>query len=373
MAPETRTLLETVAGAALILFGLVDVFLTVLYARIGYSLIGAWVSRGTRNCFRWLAQPFGAERGRILSFCGPVIVVLLIATWSATLVVGTALILHPQLGRGVAPRTGGTSTDFTTALYASSGSLSIANSTDFEPKTPAIRLLYVANSLIGTSVVSLVLMYLMQVYTALQERNALALKIHLASRSTGDAAEFVAALCPRGSVSAGVSSLAEIAGELARMKEAHHFYPVVVYFRFREPLYAVSRFSFVVLDADALLRTAVAAEPVGRFADTAPVLQLGQGARLLVETLDTHFAGGATASRPDAATRDAWRRRFAAAIERLQGAGVPLVADLAAAAERYVILRAEWQHHIDAIAPLMGYTSADVDVVGDRLGAPARR
>jgi hypothetical protein len=372
MSPGTRLQTETLAGAALILFGLLDVFLTILYARIGYSLIGAWVSRGVRSCFRWLARFAGAERGRILSFCGPVIVVSLIATWGATLIVGTALILHPQLGRGVAPRSGGTSTDFTTALYAGSGSLSIANSTDFEPKTPAMRLLYVANSLIGTSVVSLVLMYLMQVYTALQERNALALKIHLTSRGTGDAAEFVAALCAHGSVSAGVSTLAEIAGELARMKEAHHFYPVVVYFRFREPLYAVSRFSFVVLDADSLLRSAVAAEPNGGFAETAPVLLVGQGARLLVETLHTHFAGGATTARPDAVTREAWRRRFAVAVERLRSAAVPLVPDLAAAAERYVNLRAEWQHHVDAIAPLMGYTSADVDVVGHRLGAPPR-
>ena len=31
-------------------------------------------------------------------------------------------------------------------------------------------------------------------------------------------------------------------------KEAHYFYPLLFYFRFEEPLYAVSRFCFVLLD-----------------------------------------------------------------------------------------------------------------------------
>jgi hypothetical protein len=45
---------------------------------------------------------------------------------------------------------------------------------------------------------------------------------------------------------------------MIEVKEAHHFYPVLFYFRFEDPRYAVSRFSLVVLDAVSLLRSALA-------------------------------------------------------------------------------------------------------------------
>ena len=72
--------------------------------------------------------------------------------------------------------------------------LSIVGGGDYAPHTTATRLLYLVNSLIGASVLSLVLSYLVQVYSALRERNTLALTVHLMTGGTGHAAEMLARL-----------------------------------------------------------------------------------------------------------------------------------------------------------------------------------
>src|SRR4051794_2668583 len=93
---------------------------------------------------------------------------------------------------------------------------------------------------IGMLVMSLTLTYLMQVYTALQRRNVLAMNIHLLSGCTGDAAELLARLGPQGQFSGGYTNLSELGVEMTQAKEAHHFYPVLFYFRFSDPYHSVS-------------------------------------------------------------------------------------------------------------------------------------
>ena len=44
------------------------------------------------------------------------------------------------------------------------------------------------------------------------------------------------------------SVLAMLSAELAGVYESHHFYSVLVYFRFREPHYALSRVALVLME-----------------------------------------------------------------------------------------------------------------------------
>ena len=97
----------------------------------------------------------------------------------------------------------------------------------------------------------------MQVYSALREGSALGLAIDTLTAETGDAAKLLAAVAA-GDFSSASSTLGELASQMIEVKEAHHFYPVLFYFRFEDPRYAVSRFSLVVLDAVSLLRSALA-------------------------------------------------------------------------------------------------------------------
>src|SRR3954465_14870333 len=214
--------LEPVVGAALFAAVLLDVFLTVLYARMGTSLLAGPLAGLTWRVVRAASAPLGRPRSVALSFCGPAILVLLVTAWSAGLTLGAALVIHPALGDGVRSSTGPTPTDFVAAVYAAGNSLSVVGSGEFGPRTTPYRLLYWFNSVVGMSVLSLTLTYLMQVYSALRERNVLGLKLHLATGETGDAAELLARAGPRGEFDTG--PLSEAAGEVAGAKEAHHFY-----------------------------------------------------------------------------------------------------------------------------------------------------
>ncbi|HET6934251.1 MAG TPA: two pore domain potassium channel family protein, partial [Candidatus Angelobacter sp.] len=149
--------LEPVAGALLMLLFLADVFLTVLYARIGTGIFSVVVARSLWRIFRQLSQPFGPRRGSFLSFCGPVILVVLVLFWAIGLTLGTALIIHPKLGKSVVSSSGSTPTDFMTAMYAGGSSLSIVGAGNFSPNSGSMRMFYLLDSLVGMSVLSLTL------------------------------------------------------------------------------------------------------------------------------------------------------------------------------------------------------------------------
>jgi len=115
------------------------------------------------------------------------------------------------------------------ALYAAGNSLSFVGSGDFKPQSPAFQALYMMNSLIGMSVMSLVLTYVMQIYTALKSRNTLGLAIQTLSDDTGDAAELIAGLGPRGQFDSGFTNLSTLASNTSAVKESHHVYPLLFY------------------------------------------------------------------------------------------------------------------------------------------------
>src|SRR4051794_22560675 len=74
--------LEQGLGILLILIILLDVFLTVLYARIGTSIIGSRIGRLVWASFVKASKIFGSRQGAVLSICGPVILVLLVGVWA---------------------------------------------------------------------------------------------------------------------------------------------------------------------------------------------------------------------------------------------------------------------------------------------------
>jgi hypothetical protein len=147
--------LEQALGTLPVLVILLDVFLTVLYARVGTGIISSRLARLIWRLFRGLAKLVGSRRGDVLSFCGPAILVLLALTWAHGLTIGAALVMHPMLGTSIrASSRGETPTDFVTALYAGDGSMAILGASDLTPHTSAIRLLFLFNSLVGASVTS---------------------------------------------------------------------------------------------------------------------------------------------------------------------------------------------------------------------------
>jgi hypothetical protein len=363
---------EQIAGALLMLLILLDVFLTVLYARAGAGLLSPRIARFVWWLFKTVSKPFGRLRGSILSFCGPAILVTFVLVWSIGLALAAGLIIHPTLGTSVRSTSGDTSRDLLTAIYAGGSSISIVGTSNFTPHTASFRMIYLFNSLVGLSVTSLTLTYLMQVYAALSRRNTLGLNVHLASAETGDAAEFIAHLGPDGKFEIGYANLSALAADIANAKESHHFYPVLFYFRFRQPFYSVSRFTLVSLDAATLIKSALSDREYSWLKNSGAVEQLWDGARLLLETVSETFLAGATSSSrnaPDEDTCELWRRRYFAALRTLRQAGIQTVDDEQAGAEFYVNLRRQWNDYITHMGPVLAYTTEDVDPVGYRTEA----
>lgn len=258
--------LEPLAGGIVLAITLLDVFLTVLYARAGTGLLARRLARGVWHLFRGLSR--GRNSGA-LDFCGPAQLVALVLMWSALLALGSALVIHPALGAGVESSSGPTDTDFVTALFVGGSSMSIVGASDYGPTSPGYKLLFLFNSLVGMSVTSLTLTYLMQVYSALRSRNTVGLMMQTQSGDAGDAAELLAHWGPQGRFDGGYNNLSTLAGEMAAIKETHHFYPVLFYFRFEEAYYAPPQILRIALDAVALVRTALDPRELGWLQESA--------------------------------------------------------------------------------------------------------
>ncbi len=346
---------------------LLDIFLTILYARIGASVFSNKIARLVWRLFRLISKPFGRRAGEVLTFCGPIILITLLGFWFLGLTFSVALIIHPALGSAIKTSNGHTSTDFITALYAAGNSISIVGAGDHSPQTKPYRIFYIFTSMVGMSVTSLTLIYLMQVYNGLQRRNAQGLRSYLLSDETGDAAELLCGLGPEGKFDNGLDSLAETATGLTQSKEAYHFYPVLFFFRFREPYYSVSKSLLMAFDTASLIKSALDDQEYNTIKESAVVAALWRGARLEVTSLeDTFLPGGVPDDKkePDTQTYDRWARRFTAALERFKEAGIKTIADEQEEIKRYVELRSRWEHHITALAPVLAYRMEEIDPAG---------
>ena len=292
---------------------------------------------------------------------GPLLVVAVVAMWFVGLSVGAALVIHPALGSGVKATGGETPTTFTAALLAGGSSVSIVGSGGFQPSTDTFRLFYWLTSLAGTAVTSLVLTYLMQVYTALLRRNTVALDVDTWSGQTGDAVELLTRLFPQGQTSAGYNVMVQWASAMTSVKETHHFYPVLCYFRFTDARYSMARTALITLEAAALIRTALDPGHFGWVRGSAALEQLEGSARLLLETLaeESHVPVDRV-ERSAAAGR--WERRFTTAVPRLRRAGIEVTDDVEAGLAEYVRLRESWDAPLVRLAGLLGYTPEQIDV-----------
>jgi hypothetical protein len=362
---------EPAAGVVLMLAALLDLFLTVLYARAGAGFISDRVARLIWVSFRSFSKTFGQRRVMVLSFSGSAIVVALVASWAMVLTLGCALIMHPYLGTSVRSSDKTTPTDFLTALYAGGSSMSLVGATDFSAKSTPFRIIYLFNSMVGMSVMSLALTYIMQVYNALQQRNTFGLSLDQMSRGTGDAAILIQGLGTNNEFSAGYSNLGEIADAISAVREAHDFYPVLFYFRFPEPCYSASRTTLIALDTVSLLRAAIPDGPNAWIKQAASTSQLWEAALSLLRTLECTFLPGAIPEGPHAVSgedRALWTHRYQKAIRTMREAGIDTVAAEQEGVEAYIAMRAQWNIYISQLATYMAWRMEDIDPA---LAAPS--
>jgi hypothetical protein len=351
--------IEEILGFVLGIAVLVDIFLLILYARANKTIFSTELSHLAWRTMVGISKPFGRWRETFLSLSGPVILVLVIGVWLVLLTVAAAFIIHPNLGTGVVSNQGETPTDFITALYAAGSSLSFVGASDFSPHDWFFRSLYVLNSLIGLTLASLLTSYLLQLYENLKERNALGLKVNIMSAETGDAAEIVAHLGPQGKFENGYNNIVEWSAETATVKESHHFYPMLFFFRFREPYYSVSRTTLTSLDTVSLIKSALDNEEYGWLKESAAVNDLWRASMKELQTLARDFLPNEDFNvPPDPRTIERWRKRYEMGVDRIKAAGAKTTPN---GAEDYISLRKQWDRMVYMLAPKFAFDLNEVD------------
>ena len=305
---------------------------------------------------RGFAQLVPRWRDPALSFGGPLMLVMNLILWFAALIVGFGLLVWPSLGTGIRSATEPTPRDFVTALYVAGDSLTTVGSGDTAPRTAWTKILMTAASATGFCTITLVVTYFLQVYNALLHRNALALRLHHATGGSGDAADLLAGLGAAGSFDAARAELVELSRSFINLYEAHHFYSVLLYFRFKEPHYALARAAAVTMELPTLLWTALDEQKYAEVRKCIGARAIWDVGLQLLDELEKVFLPRPLQEfchRLDDAKVQRWRARYRDALARLRAEGIQTVADEEAGARSYIELRQKWDPYITEFAAYM--------------------
>ncbi len=164
---------------------------------------------------------------------------------------------------------------------------------------------------------------------------------------------------------AGYQILAEWATETVDVKESHHFYPILFYFRFRETHYSVSRRDLVTLDTVSLIKSALDEKEFGWLKGSAAVEELWNGTMLELKTLASNFAPEANGNAaPNTEQRALWQLRYEAAVEHIKQAGIKTRKD---GVQEYIALRSQWDRYIISLAPHFAFDMDEIDPILAKL------
>lgn len=335
-----------------------DVFFTVFYPRTGKSAISLQLSKGMWELFRQASRLLPGNRKTVLSYCGPVLVVVIAVVWVFTFTLGFAFLVWPTLGQGIQASQGKTPTDFATAFYYSGFTLTTLGVGDLVAKTNFWRLVTVLEAAVGFSIITASLSYLLSVYSSLTRRNTFALCLYHRSAGKADAVSLLVRLKGYGKFEFATQEISNIAHEMLFLLETHHAYPVLHYFRFKDPRYALARMSLISLDLATLIKSALHQEMYEALIESAAVAKLESGGLDTLTQLSNSFLGKVSPSQPS--EKQAWRRSYFKAIEVLQKKGIKTVSDTEAGADEYVARRERWNAIVLSFSQYMEHKWCDI-------------
>lgn len=346
------------AGALLVATVVLDVFFTVLFPASRHGPIRKPLAHGLWRGFRFVGGMLSGQRRRnFLSYSGPMVITANIAAWFLLLVLGWAMIYKPALGVGIQASSGLTDASWSTALYFSGFSATTLGVGDVVPVTGPYRLLTVVQAAVGFAFFSMVITYFLSVYSHLPGRNAFALGLHHLTGKTDNAAELLARLAEGNDLSKAREQLSSKADFLRQTSQAHHFYPVLRYFHYRQPHYALARVLLTALDTATLIRTALDPERYDRLVGSLELEEMYDAATALLHEL----VPDAEPRPPAAEIASAWRERYEAAVSRLDDAGLAVRGNRGAGADLYVELRTRWDPPLRELAEASLYEWSEIE------------
>ena len=246
-------LILAILGVLIILVVLWEAFETLILPR---QVTRRW--RFTRLFYRWTWKPYSAvvshlpkkPRERILSFFGPLSLILLLTFWAFGMVFGFGLIHFVD---GSVPGMGSTWQRLGIAMYFSGSTQFTLGLGDVAPHTPLSRIATVAQSFVGLGFLAIVVGYFPVLYQAFSRREAQITLLDARAGSPPSAAE----LLRRQAGPHGHEELHQVLKDWERwsaeIMENHLSYPILCYFRSQHDYESWLAALATILDTSALV------------------------------------------------------------------------------------------------------------------------
>jgi len=256
-------ILILIAGIACLFLALLDAFQTVILPRraTGKFRITRIFYIVTWAPWSWFSLKIKNQRKRetMLSFYGPLSLVLLIVIWAGALVAGFAIIFY-ALGSPFADPLGRT-VGLRSDLYVSGTTLFTLGLGDVVPRRYLIRDLVILEAGMGLGFVAMVIGYFPVLYAAFSRREVSISLLDARAGSPPTAVELLRRHSFEGGNAALVLLLEEWERWSAELLESHISYPLLCYFRSQHTHQSWLGALTAILDTCALLISGVQEQP----------------------------------------------------------------------------------------------------------------
>lgn len=158
------------------------------------------------------------------------------------------------------------------------------------PRTPAMQFLTITAAGMVISFFTLVLAYVISVYSTLARRKQFANEIECRIGRTRDSLGYLRAYLTENDPSLVNQDLYTLSSNMAELLESHHYYPVLHCFRFSEPRYAMSRMLRFCLEVSSMIRVVRQVDAAKPAASPEAVDRLWHASTQMLEDTKRHFA-----------------------------------------------------------------------------------
>ena len=226
--------LIALAGIALILVGITDIFFTVLHYD-GFGFLSSRLYIGLFGAFRFLTRPL-PRKGRALglSMAAPLMVPVTITVWISLVAGGYALVYYAGMDGGTFLFTNERlEPSLIEALYFSGASIATLGLGDVSPLSSFYQMLAVSEALIGFGILTLAISYVIGVYEVLQRLAVLSAGLYHQARDTSDPLDVLSPHFIDGEPWGLESHLMSTHRDLVEVYEGIRRYPIVYYYHSR--------------------------------------------------------------------------------------------------------------------------------------------
>jgi hypothetical protein len=231
--PTALTVLLTLAGVGLTVGAVRDIF-DALFHQGARGALSRSLMRGTW----WVFHRLSRLRGGLLPVAGPIMLVVIVATWATLLALGWALIFWPHMPEGfLFSSTPGdrASAQFLDALYISLVTLGTIGFGDITPLEGWLRLVAPLEALLGFGLLTGSISWLLSIYPTLLRRRSLAYEIALLRKAEEERGLGVSGLRPE----AAEGLYAELKSRLVAVERDLVTFPISYYFSSADERFAV--------------------------------------------------------------------------------------------------------------------------------------